>query len=194
MVAYISDCTYNGTPAGGVDYNAGNLSILPVTGADAFGAPTPIALASAQGGGLTTPSWPSFSPDSNYIAYGAGTFSRGNMNGVDYPGALFLINKAGGAPVRLDNACGGALRCYLPNFGPFDTGDHFWLIYYSFKDYGNAASGTKGTNRRQMWITAINKSKLGTTEDPSSVPYWVPDQDVATMNMSAFWALPPPLQ
>ena len=45
-----------------------------------------------------------------------------------------------------------------------------------------------------MWITAIDKSKLGTGQDPSSVPYWVPDQDVQTMNMSAFWSLPPPIQ
>lgn len=195
MVAYISSCTnQQGNPAGGVDYYNGNLSILPVTGPDQFGPSAPIALAGAQGNGLTAPSWPSFSPDSNYIAYGAGTYSRGNLQGTEYPGALFMIDKAGGAPVRLDNACGGALRCYLPNFSPFDTGDHFWLIYYSFKDYGNAASGTKGTSRRQMWITAIDKSKLGTGQDPSSVPYWLPDQDVTTMNMSAFWSLPPPIQ
>jgi hypothetical protein len=195
MVAFISSCTNQvGAPAGGVDYYAGNLSILPVTGADSFGPASPIALAGAQGGGLTAPSWPSFTPDSNYIAYGAGTYSRGDLSGTEYPGALFMIGKAGGAPTRLDNACGGALRCYLPNFSPFDTGDHFWLIYYSFKDYGNVPSGTKGTRRRQMWITAIDKAKLGTGQDPSSVPYWLPDQDVQTMNMSAFWSLPPPIQ
>jgi mono/diheme cytochrome c family protein len=195
MVAFISSCTNaQGNPAGGVDYHNGNLSILPVTGPDSFGPASPIALAGAQGGGLTAPSWPSFSPDSNYIAYGAGTFSRGDAGGTEFPGALFMINKAGGAPTRLDAACGGALRCYLPNFSPFDTGDHFWLIFYSFKDYGNAQSGTKGTRRRQMWITAIDKNKLGTGQDPSSVPYWLPDQDVQTMNMSAFWSLPPPIQ
>lgn len=195
MVAFISGCTnQGGQPAGGVDYYNGNLSILPVTGADSFGPASPIALANAQGGGLTAPSWPSFSPDSNFVAYGAGTYSRGDLSGTEYPGALFVIGKAGGTPTRLDQACGGDLRCYLPNFSPFDSGEHFWLIFYSFKDYGNVPSGTKGTRRRQMWVTAIDKSKLGTGQDPSSVPYWLPDQDVQTMNMSAFWALPPPIQ
>jgi len=66
-------------------------------------------------------------------------------------------------------------------------------VFYSFRDYGNTLAGTKGTQRRQMWITAIDKTKLA-AGDPSSVPYWVPDQDVATQNMSAYWALPPPIQ
>ena len=67
-------------------------------------------------------------------------------------------------------------------------------MFYSLRDYGNALAGTKGTQRRQMWVTAIDKSKLGTGVDPSTVPYWLPLQDSQTENMSAFWALPPPLQ
>jgi hypothetical protein len=69
-----------------------------------------------------------------------------------------------------------------------------WLVFYSLRDYGNALAGTKGTQRRQMWVTAIDKSKLGMGVDPSMVPYWLPDQDSATENMSAFWAVPPPPQ
>ena len=45
-----------------------------------------------------------------------------------------------------------------------------WLVFYSLRDYGNALAGTKGTQRRQMWVTAIDKSKLGTRVDPSTVP------------------------
>jgi hypothetical protein len=67
------------------------------------------------------------------------------------------------------------------------------MVFYSLRDYGNAQAGTKGTKRRQLWVTAIDKSKLG-SGDPSSVPYWLPDQDPKTENMSAFWAVPPPLQ
>ena len=68
-------------------------------------------------------------------------------------------------------------------------------MFYTFRDYGNAQAGTKGTHRRQLWITAIDKAKLASGQgDPSSVPYWLPDQDVATNNMSAFWALPAPIQ
>ena len=68
-----------------------------------------------------------------------------------------------------------------------------WLVFYTTRDYGNASAGTKGTQRRQLWVTAIDKAKLA-NGDPSSVPYWLPDQDVNTANMSAYWALPPPLQ
>jgi hypothetical protein len=52
--------------------------------------------------------------------------------------------------------------------------------------------GTKGTTRRQLWVTAIDTTKLGTGVDPSLPPYWLPDQDVKTENMSAFWSVPPP--
>ena len=96
--------------------------------------------------------------------------------------------------MRLDNACSGARNCYLPSFSPYDSGGYFWLVFYSVRDYGNAQAGTKGTQRRQMWVTAIDKSKLASGADPSSVPYWIPMQDPKTENMSAFWAPPPPLQ
>jgi hypothetical protein len=183
----------NGTWA--VDYTAGDLAVLPASAGDTFGPPTTLVTSASAGADFAAPSWPTFSPDSSWIAYGAGVNSRGRNDSIPttYPGALFLVNKAGGTTQRLDIACGGARDCYLPNFSPYDTGEHLWLVFYSFRNYGNALAGTKGTGRRQMWITAIDKSKLGTA-DASSVPYWVPDQDVATQNMSAFWAPPPPIQ
>jgi len=190
-VAYISN--HNGT--WGVDYTAGDLSIFSATAGDSFGPSTTLVTSASAGGAFAAPSWPTFSPDSNWIAYGAGINSRGRNDQIPavYPGALFMINKAGGTSHRLDIACAAARDCYLPNFSPYDTGEHLWLVFYSFRDYGNPLAGTKGTGRRQMWITAIDKSKLGTA-DASSIPYWVPDQDVATENMSAFWAPPPPIQ
>ena len=144
---------------------------------------------------FAAPSWPSWAPDSTWIAYAAGVNSRGRNDSISavYPGSLFLVNKNDGIPFRLDTACSGARDCYLPNFSPYDDGGYFWLVFYSTRDYGNAQAGTKGTARRQLWITAIDKSKLA-SGDPSAVPYWLPDQDVGSVNMSAFWALPPPLQ
>ena len=195
LIAYVKDT--DGTWA--VDYTTGNLATIAVTPGDTFGAPTTI-VPQASDPMLKAPSWPSFTPDSQWIAYAAGTNSRGR-NAVGsppvetvYPGALFLVGRAGGTPVRLDNACSAQLDCYLPCFSPYDSGGYLWLVFYSVRDYGNAQAGTKGTQRRQMWVTAIDKSKLGTGADPSSVPYWLPEQDAKTDNMSAFWAPPPPLQ
>lgn len=195
-VAFVQNITAGGGPAGwAVDYDRGDLAVMPVTAPDTFGASVTLVAASTVDPAFAAPSWPTFAPDSKWIAYGAGTNSRGRNDGVPavYPGALFVVDKDAGVPYRLDTACAAARDCYLPNFSPYDEGGYFWLVFYTTRDYGNAQAGTKGTQRRQLWVTAINKSKLG-MGDPSSVPYWLPDQDVATQNMSAYWALPPPLQ
>jgi hypothetical protein len=195
---FVNNVTLAGNPAPwAVDYDRGDLSTIAVSANDTFGAPVPLVQAAAVDPAYAAPSWPTFSPDSAYIAFAAGVNSRGrNTNGtseVTYPGSLFLVPSGGGAPVRLDTACGGAANCFLPNFSPYDSGGYFWMVFYSLRDYGNAQAGTKGTTRRQMWVTAIDKSKLG-TGDASLVPYWLPDQDPQTENMSAFWSVPPPIQ
>lgn len=196
-VAFVNNISWAGGPAPwAVDYDRGDLAVMPANG-DAFGAPVTLVPASAVDPAFAAPSWPSFSPDSTWIAYGAGNNSRGrnddpNVMGV-YPGSLFVIDKNGGVSYRLDTACNGARDCYVPNFSPYDEGGYYWLVFYSTRDYGNAQAGTKGTKRRQLWVTAIDKAKLA-AGDPSSVSYWLPDQDVQSANMSAYWAPPPPLQ
>lgn len=183
QIAYISDID------GGwaVDYTTGDLSVIPVTGSDTFGDSKVIH----PGGGLAN-SWPSYSPDSNWIAFGRGTNSRGRNQGTTYPGSIHLIPRDGGAAIELTAADGGTKTSYLPSFSPFDAGGYFWLAFYSLRDYGNAQAGTKGANRRQLWVTAIDPRAMN--GDPSHVPYWIPDQDPKTENMSAYWSVAPPLQ
>ena len=198
-IAVVGNVTFNGAvPPWAVDYTAGDLQIIPVTGPDTFGPATTIVPSSSVDPAFSAPSWPSFSPDSRVIAYGAGVNSRGRnsdgTNEITFPGALFYVPKAGGSPILLDGACSGGRNCFLPNFSPFDDGGYYWMVFYSLRDYGNALAGTRGTTRRQMWITAIDKTKLAAGQDASSVPYWLPDQDVATENMSAFWSVAPPIQ
>ncbi len=187
-----------------LDYTGGNLSIIPVTGIDTFG-PAQLLVDTSGSPDFRAPSWPTFTPDSQWLACGAGTNSRGR-NAVDdpqhpgqkievvYPGALFITRaQQGSAPVQMSTACAGQRNCYLPNFSPFTSGGYYWMVFYSLRDYGNAKAGTKGALRRQMWVTAIDIAKLG-SGDPSSVPYWLPGQDSATENMSAVWAQPPSYQ
>ncbi|HEY4178553.1 MAG TPA: hypothetical protein VGM90_17015 [Kofleriaceae bacterium] len=191
-IAFASNTTAGGgTPAWAVDYDRSDLSIIPQTGPDAFGPAFPIV--TATGSPFPAASWPTWTPDSQYVAFGQGVNSRGASGTTPYAGSLFMVNRNGGASVKLANACRGQDLCYLPNFGPFDQGGYFWLVFYSFSPYGNAQVGTKGVVRRQMWVTAIDKSKLGTGQDPSSTPYWLPEQDVTAQNMSAFWALEAPI-
>jgi hypothetical protein len=206
LIAVVGNISYNGAAAPwAVDYTAGDLQVIPVTGPDAFAAPTTLVAQGTATGpageAFTAPSWPTFPPDSSVVAFAAGVNSRGrNTNGatppveVQYPGALFYVPRAGGAAVRLDTACTSGVNCFLPNFSPFDQDGYYWMVFYSTRDYGNAQAGTKGTARRQMWITAIDKTKLAAGQDASSVPYWLPEQDHTTENMSAFWSLAPPIQ
>ena len=129
-VAFINNISAGGGAAGwAVDYDRGDVSIIPVLGPDTFGAPVPLVPASSADPAFAAPSWPTFTPDSGYIAYGAGVNSRGRntVNNVEvaYPGSLFLVKaSAGSAPTRLDQACGGARDCYLPNFSPYDDGGY----------------------------------------------------------------------
>ena len=198
-IVFVNNISLGGAAAPwAVDYDRGDLQLISALGNDTFGAPVSLIDAATAGAAFAAPSWPTFTPDSKFIAYAAGVNSRGrNTNGtteVMYPGSLFIIPTIGGPATKLDTACAGVADCYLPNFSPYDDGGYVWLVFYSLRDYGNTLAGTKGTQRRQMWVTAIDKSKLGTGIDPSSVPYWLPMQDSQTENMSSFWALPPPPQ
>ncbi len=184
LIAYIAN--HDGRWA--VDFTLGDVAVIPVTALDTFD-PT-IVLRAADG---KANSWPSFSPDSEWIAYARGEHSRGRRDDLEeaYPGSLRMMHREGGEEFELAKANGAGENSHLPNFSPFDDGGYFWLAFYSTRDYGNAHVGTKGQARRQIWVTAIsNEPQTGT--DPSHVPYWLPDQDPSTHNMSAYWTLPPP--
>jgi WD40 repeat protein len=183
-IAFISD-----TPAWGVDLRQGNVSVLDVLGPDTFGAPRMVHMASSLSGavpGGLADSYPSWSPDSRWLAFGHGDIARSDVG----QGALYLTGiEPGATAVRLDRACGGADRRdnYLPNFSPFNAGGYFWLSFLSKRDYGNAHRGTRGAGRQQVWVTAIRNHPDGTT-DPSEVAYWLPGQNPQSSNISAFWA------
>lgn len=191
-IAYVSSAS-----DWGVDYRNGDLSIIPVTGADAFGPPRTIQRGSALAGrnpAHSAISYPVWSPDSKWIVFAHGASARSSRE----PAALFITDREGAQSLRLDNANGGAdgALSFEPRFSPFDSGGYFWLAFLSRRDYGNALAGTRGTNREQIWVTAIQHAPTEPdgspssrfTSDPSSVGYWLPGQDPASRNISAFWA------
>src|SRR5262249_33789693 len=119
LVAFINNISAGGGAAGwAVDYDHGDVAVIAVSTGDTFGAPQTLVANSTAVAAFAAPSWPTFTTDSQWIAYGAGTNSRGrntvNNAEVVYPGSLFLVGRAGGTPTRLDNACSGARNCYLP--------------------------------------------------------------------------------
>ncbi len=182
-------------------FSESELALLPVTGPDAFGAPRPLltgaslSTAPEQGRAVAYPSW---TPDSRWLAFQHGPYSESDQEvspGAPrrrFPAAMYLVAPGGGAPMRMTAASGtdADSDAYFPNFSPFNQGGYYWLLYFSRRDYGNAQAGTRGTGRRQMWVTAVTNSPRAGV-DPSAPPYWLPGQDVATDNVSGYWAPQP---
>ncbi len=173
-----------------------DLAITPVMADGSFGSPSVIHGAATSPGG--TVDWhPTWTPDSQWIAYQHGQTRRtreetGGLSGRQ--GALWMIGPEGGTPVRLDNAnfgpaddAGTTNDSFRPTFSPFDSGGFFWLLFTTMHDYGNAPAGVHG--QKQVWVSAISRAPDGTT-DPSEVPYYLAGQEVATI-LSPQWVPPP---
>jgi hypothetical protein len=193
-VAYVGNVS--GSTSGYPEhFTSSDLFTMSVTNGTttAFGAPAMISAGAdlmndtPNGGAYAHPTW---SPDSRLLAVQHGPVAYSQFNPYD---ALYVITPtAGSHAVRLDAANGGptGTSAFWPTFAPYETNDggtnHYWLAFFSQRDYGNAQAGTRGTMRRQLWVTAIQAS--GATGDPSSVPYWLPGQDTASENAAAHWA------
>jgi hypothetical protein len=185
-VAYVSNT--DGTWA--VDYRRGDLSIFDALPGDAFGAPRPLVT-----GAPLVVARPSWSPNSGFIAYQLGLFSRAFEDVAVGPSirrdaAIRMVSRDGATVYELAALNGGAANSYYPTFSPFDEGGYFWLAFFSTREYGNQYVGTRGTERRQLWVAAIDSTPTPGT-DPSAAAYWIPQQDVTHENMAAFWAPEP---
>jgi hypothetical protein len=172
----------------GGQLTAGDIFALPVTGPDAVGTPAMLHLGASLAGGIpagAADSYPTWTPDSRWIAFAHGTGSRSE----DKSAALYAMKADGTGVVRLDRASGGAMATdsFQPRFSPFDSGGYFWMSFLSRRDYGNAAAGTRGKAFQQIWVAAI-KNNPAPGEDPSEVGYWLSGQSTASRNISAYWA------
>jgi len=181
-------------------FSGGDLAIIPVDSvADTVGSTQVISrgadLSASDPAGGTADCFPTWTPDSHFLAFAHTTNSRATAGDGRVPGSLFMIRPpstampSAGSPVRLAHASdeGAEPRAHYPNLSPFVSAGYYWLVFYSDRYYGNTQSGTYGTRRPQLWVTAISTSFDG-TNDPSNVPYWLPGQDVAQQNADAVWA------
>ncbi len=86
---------------------------------------------------------------------------------------------------------------YGPTVNPIAVGGYVWVVFTSPRDYGNemVAPGTAYptdptyANRKQLWVAAVD-ANTGTV-DPSHPAFWLPGQDLTTINMFGYWALAP---
>ncbi len=185
-----------------VDFTRGDLAMLPVMPGDTFLPAATIHRGSDLAGmteGGNVDAHPTWAPDSRVLAFQHAIHSRSDGGGGrTIASSLYLVARAGGAAARLNNAVGGPSETtsYWPTFSPFITRDrmdlpaYYWLAFFSRRPYGNTQAGTRGSSRRQLWVTAV-RTDAPPGADPSSVAYWLPGQDVASQNMAAFWAPQP---
>ncbi len=146
---------------------------------DALGAS---ALVVPKGSLAGRPAYPSFSPDSQYLAYGrptTGSRSTGN-------GTLWLVKTDGSGAVELKNAQGGGTKSFNPVFAPKGAGGYSWLVFISRRDYGNQMVSQ---NRQQLWVTAVNDPPgVG---DPSHPAFYLRGQEACGKSENAYYALDP---
>lgn len=166
----------------------GDIRALEVLGPDRIGASRLLVAGDQIPGAVPAgraASYPSYSPDSRWLAFAHGTSSRSETG----ESALYFLRRDGTGLVRLDNASGGpnGVTSFQPRFSPFEQDGYYWLSFLSRRDYGNPIAGTAGTGRQQIWVAAI-KTNPQPGEDPSTVPYWLPGQSTASLNISAYWA------
>jgi WD40 repeat protein len=140
-----------------------------------------------------TVTYPSFSPDSQWIA-----FQRATQAIRPASGRLWLTSQDGQTQMALDAATGvGTLpsgqdaASFEPHFLPVSVGGYFWLVFVSERQYGNTLEDTSpNTRMKQLWVTAIDASPQPGV-DPSHPAFWLPGQRLDRQNMRGQWSLSP---
>lgn len=139
-----------------------------------------------------TVTYPTFSPDSDWIAFMRATQAR--TRGA--LGEVWLSDTTGTIQLALDAANGvGHIdqtdANYEPTFLPVSLGGYFWLVFVSERTYGNTLTDTAtATRRKQLWVTAIDANPVAGA-DPSHPSFWLPGQELDNQNMRGEWALNP---
>jgi hypothetical protein len=161
-------------------------------------------MVSAAGGKAIT--WPSVSPDGNWVIYSrAGSFDTRNGAGDLYFASAVTPNQE----VRLAKLDGDGYPFaagsrdlswnYEPSFAPVAAGGYFWVVFTSRRTYGNILTGQADpcpsppngcTEVKQLWIAAIDQNpKPGV--DPSHAAFHLTGQDETNLAMRGFYSLPP---
>ncbi len=164
-----------------------SLARIPVLANDTFGAPDVLVKST---GASDTLYFPSYSPDSRYIAFVRGTGdSKDNGTSV-----LWLVPGQGGTPLALTRLNERVrhedgitnVGNSMPTWAPSSSPELFWLAFSSIRNYGDVLVGTQ---RDQLWGAAINPALITQGKDPSYPGFWMPFQQLDEGNHRAFWAI-----
>ncbi len=166
--------------------------------AKAFSGARNLAPASFFGASENVIAYPSFTPDSNWIAFNVGVKPDGCQSTCDEAEAqgasgIWLQNTTTGDPVRLTNLNDSSLNAadhdmaYEPTFNPVARGNYFWVVFSSERDWGNRITGTPNNGKKRLWVAAIDQSPGAS--DASHPAFFLEGQEEDTTNMRGFWSL-----
>ncbi len=156
-------------------------------------------------GGGDALAFPTFTPDSRWVMYQRGNYTRASFGATPplstgFNDLFMALVDGGGTEVRLGRTNGDGIlpakesrRNYQPRINPVSVGGYYWVVFVSPRDYGNRmVSGGDATNdnRKQLWVAAIDADPQPGT-DPSHPAFRLPGQLLSDINMDAYWALEP---
>ena len=142
--------------------------------------------------------YPSFTPDSSWVAFNVGAKPDGCQSTCDDAEAqgasgIWLQNTTSGDPIRLANLNDSSLNAadhdlaYEPTFNPVERGNYFWVVFSSERDWGNRITGTPNNGKKRLWVAAIDKTPGAS--DASHPAFFLEGQEENTTNMRGFWSL-----
>jgi hypothetical protein len=158
-----------------------------------------LAQASSYPTGQRALSYPTFSPDSKWIAFAVSDHPSGCDASCDDAetqiARVAIQSTSGAAAVDLKTLSDPATKNAAdqnhtnePTFNPIERGGYFWVVVTSMRDYGNRVTGTANNGKKRLWVAAIDKSPTPGA-DPSHPAFFLEGQNEATTNMRGFWAL-----
>jgi len=153
--------------------------------------------------------WPTITPDGNWIIYSraVGADTRSGNGDLYIASATTPNQEARLAALDGDGypfAAGARDQgwSYEPSFAPVASGGYFWVVFTSRRTYGNVltdvaepvtdpnnpANNKAGT--KQLWVAAIDLNPTP-GKDPSHPAFHLTGQDEQNLAMRGFWALEP---
>lgn len=148
---------------------------------------------------------PSFSPDGASVA-----FTRANgwwsiktqQSLINLSGRIAIVRRSDSQVLELargaSNGPDGVWSSTWPQWAPTLGKKYVWLAYASERPYGHRLTPQNSTcslvqgqkQCKQLWITAIDRSKLGSgMEDPSEAAFWIPGQSINAQYVSPQWTV-----